>query len=74
MTKKSILTICSVTGGKTNEPLADDVARSQASVQWLEQRGVQFQPPLGHTAPGPPMHFLGSGKQLVNALFRHAES
>ncbi len=66
-----------VTKGKTNEPLARMMLqRSQTSVQWLEQRGVQFQPPLGGT-----LHlgrtnafFLGGGKQLVNALFRHAES
>ena len=66
-----------VTKGKTNEPLARMMLqRSQTSVQWLEERGVQFQPPLGGT-----LHlgrtnafFLGGGKQLVNALFRHAES
>lgn len=66
-----------VTKGKTNEPLARMMLqRSQQSVQWLEERGVQFQPPLGGT-----LHlgrtnafFLGGGKQLVNALFRHAES
>ena len=60
-----------VTKGKTNEPLARMMLqRSQTSVQWLEQRGVQFQPPLGGT-----LHlgrtnafFLGGGKQLVNAL------
>ena len=66
-----------VTKGKTDEPLARMMLqRSQTSVQWLEERGVQFQPPLGGT-----LHlgrtnafFLGGGKQLVNALFRHAES
>ena len=66
-----------VTKGKTDEPLARMMLRrSQTSVQWLEERGVQFQPPLGGT-----LHlgrtnafFLGGGKQLVYALFRKAES
>ncbi|MGL6260451.1 FAD-dependent tricarballylate dehydrogenase TcuA [Vibrio sp. WXL210] len=65
-----------VTKGKTNEELARlTLHRSTEAVDWLEQRGVQFQPPLGGT-----LHlgrtnafFMGGGKQLANALYRHAE-
>lgn len=65
-----------VTKGKTNESMARMMLRESAgSVEWLEKRGVQFQPPLGGT-----LHlgrtnafFLGGGKQLVNALYRWAE-
>lgn len=66
-----------VTKGKTNEELARlTLHRSTEAVDWLEQRGVQFQPPLGGT-----LHlgrtnafFMGGGKQLANALYRHAEN
>lgn len=66
-----------VTKGKTNEPMARMMLRESANcVDWLEQRGVQFQPPLGGT-----LHlgrtnafFMGGGKQLVNALYRFAEN
>ncbi|WP_135078925.1 FAD-dependent tricarballylate dehydrogenase TcuA [Terasakiella sp. SH-1] len=65
-----------VTKGKTNEHLARMTLRkSTEAVGWLEERGVQFQPPLGGT-----LHlgrtnafFMGGGKQLLNALYRHAE-
>lgn len=65
-----------VTKGKTNEQMARMMLRESANcVDWLEQRGVQFQPPLGGT-----LHlgrtnafFMGGGKQLVNALYRFAE-
>jgi len=65
-----------VTKGKTNEKLARMTLRKSAgAVSWLEERGVQFQPPLGGT-----LHlgrtnafFMGGGKQLLNALYRHAE-
>tara|TARA_R110000796_G_scaffold134956_2_gene250975 strand:- start:80221 stop:81609 length:1389 start_codon:yes stop_codon:yes gene_type:complete len=65
-----------VTKGKTNEKLARMTLRqSSEAVAWLEKRGVQFQPPLGGT-----LHlgrtnafFMGGGKQLLNALYRHAE-
>ena len=65
-----------VTKGKTNEPMARMMLRESAGcVDWLERRGVQFQPPLGGT-----LHlgrtnafFMGGGKQLVNALYRWAE-
>ncbi len=65
-----------VTKGKTNETLARMTLRqSTEAVDWLEARGVQFQPPLGGT-----LHlgrtnafFMGGGKQLLNALYRHAD-
>ncbi len=65
-----------VTKGKTNEHLARMTLRQSAgAVEWLESRGVQFQPPLGGT-----LHlgrtnafFMGGGKQLLNALYRHAQ-
>ena len=65
-----------VTKGKTNEELARmTLRRSTECVEWLEKRGVQFQPPLGGT-----LHlgrtnafFMGGGKQLLNALYRHGE-
>ncbi|WP_417212663.1 FAD-dependent tricarballylate dehydrogenase TcuA [Acinetobacter venetianus] len=66
-----------VTKGKTNEHLARlTLKKSTEAVEWLEKRGVQFQPPLGGT-----LHlgrtnafFMGGGKQLINALYRYAES
>jgi len=64
-----------VTKGKTTEKLARLAIReSQNSVPWLEARGVRFQKALSGT-----LHlgrtnafFLGGGKALVNALYRHA--
>lgn len=66
-----------VTKGKTTEKLARLAIRgSQDSVPWLEARGVRFQQALSGT-----LHlgrtnafFLGGGRALVNALYRHAES
>lgn len=66
-----------VTKGKTTEKLARLAIReSQNSVPWLEARGVRFQKALSGT-----LHlgrtnafFLGGGRALVNALYRHAES
>jgi len=66
-----------VTKGKTTEPLARLAIReSQNSVSWLEARGVRFQKALSGT-----LHlgrtnafFLGGGRALVNALYRHAEA
>ncbi|GAB4354947.1 MAG: FAD-dependent tricarballylate dehydrogenase TcuA [Kiloniellaceae bacterium] len=66
-----------VTKGRTTEALARLAIReSQNSVPWLEARGVRFQKALSGT-----LHlgrtnafFLGGGKALVNALYRHAES
>ena len=69
--------ILRVTEGGTDRELAELMVRESAScVPWLRRRGVDFQPPLSGT-----LHlghsnafFLGGGKALVNALFRHAES
>ena len=66
-----------VTKGKTTEKLARLAIRgSEDSVAWLEARGVRFQQALSGT-----LHlgrtnafFLGGGRALVNALYRHAES
>lgn len=66
-----------VTKGKTTEKLARLAIRcSQDSVPWLEARGVRFQQALSGT-----LHlgrtnafFLGGGRALVSALYRHAES
>ena len=65
-----------VTKGKTTEPLARLAIRgSEESVGWLERHGVRFQKALSGT-----LHlgrtnafFLGGGRALVNALYRHAE-
>jgi tricarballylate dehydrogenase len=66
-----------VTKGKTSEALARMAIRgSRDSVDWLQQRGVRFQQALSGT-----LHlgrtnafFLGGGRALVNALYRHAEA
>lgn len=66
-----------VTGGKTNERLARmTIDESRHIAPWMGARGVRFQPPFGgalsleRTNP----FFLGGGKALLNALYRHAES
>ena len=66
-----------VTGGKTNEALARmTIEESQHIARWMGERGVRFQKALGgtlslgHTNP----FFLGGGKALLNALYRHAEA
>lgn len=64
-----------VTEGETNEKLARMMIRQSAdNVEWLQNRGVQFQPPLAGT-----LHlgrtnafFLGGGKALMNSLYREA--
>lgn len=65
-----------VTRGRTDEALARIVIRgSGASLDWMAQHGVRFQPPLAGT-----LHlartnafFLGGGKALLNAYYRAAE-
>ena len=65
-----------VTAGETNRDLARQViGASEASIGWMRDRGVRFQPSLGGT-----LHlgrtnafFLGGGKALVNAYFHRAE-
>jgi tricarballylate dehydrogenase len=64
-----------VTEGETDEKLARMMIRQSAeNVEWLQNRGVQFQPPLTGT-----LHlgrtnafFMGGGKALMNALYREA--
>ena len=66
-----------VTSGQTNEDLARlTIEASEDLPDWLQKRGVHFQPPLSGT-----LHlartnafFLGGGKALVNALFDTAET
>src|SRR3546814_20192641 len=65
-----------VTKGKTTERLARLAIRgSQDSVAWLEARGVRFQKALsGNLHLGRTnAFFLGGGRALVNALYRHGE-
>ncbi len=65
-----------VTGGQTNEELARlTIRETQASLPWLEARGVMFQPSLTGTLnlSRTNAFFLGGGKQLVNSLFNTAQ-
>lgn len=65
-----------VTGGTTNESLARMVIRESAEVRgWMEERGVRFQPSLTGTLnlSRTNAFFLGGGKTLLNAYYRHAE-
>ena len=66
-----------VTAGKTNERLARmTIAESAHIERWMRDRGVRFQPALGGTLSLGRTNpfFLGGGKALLNALYRHAES
>ena len=66
-----------VTGGKTDEALARMVIReSEACLPWMEAHGVRFQPSLSGTLSLARTNafFLGGGKGLVNAYYRHAQS
>ena len=66
-----------VTGGKTNEKLARmTIAESAHIARWMGERGVRFQKALGGTLSLGRTNpfFLGGGKALLNALYRHAES
>ncbi len=66
-----------VTAGKTNETLARLAIRESAHLpEWMHERGVRFQGSLGGTlslARTNPF-FLGGGKALLNAYYRHAEA
>ena len=65
-----------VTGGKTNEKLARmTIAESAHIARWMGERGVRFQKALGGTLSLDRTNpfFLGGGKALLNALYRHAE-
>jgi tricarballylate dehydrogenase len=66
-----------VTDGHTNERLARLMIRESAGLgDWLVERGVRFQPALSGTLSlgRTNAFFLGGGKALLNALYRHAES
>ncbi|WP_299141884.1 FAD-dependent tricarballylate dehydrogenase TcuA [uncultured Vibrio sp.] len=65
-----------VTKGKTDENLARLVIRNtKECYQWMEQRGVRFQPSLSGTLSLSRTNafFMGGGKSLVNAYYRTAE-
>jgi tricarballylate dehydrogenase len=65
-----------VTGGQTNEELARlTIRQSGETFEWIEQRGVQFQPSLSGTLglSATNAFFLGGGKALLNALYHWAE-
>ena len=64
-----------VTGGATNEALARlTISRSTEAFEWVEARGVQFQPSLSGTLglSATNAFFLGGGKALLNALYNTA--
>ncbi|MEM7745866.1 MAG: FAD-dependent tricarballylate dehydrogenase TcuA [Pseudomonadota bacterium] len=66
-----------VTGGKTNERLARmTIDESRHIAKWMGERGVRFQGALGGTLSLGRTNpfFLGGGKALLNALYRHAEA
>ncbi len=66
-----------VTGGQTDEPLAKLMIRESAGLlDWLYERGVRFQPALSGTLSLERTNafFLGGGKTLLNAQYRHAEA
>lgn len=65
-----------VTGGETDEDLARlSIRTSRDCLPWMEQHGVRFQPSLSGTLSLSRTNafFLGGGKSLVNAFYRHAE-
>ncbi|NDB68343.1 MAG: FAD-dependent tricarballylate dehydrogenase TcuA [Methylocystaceae bacterium] len=65
-----------VTGGQTNEELARlTIRQSGETFEWIEHRGVQFQPSLSGTLglSATNAFFLGGGKALLNALYHWAE-
>ncbi len=66
-----------VSGGRIDEPLARAViGASKDCPSWLEERGVFFQPSLSGalSLSRTNAFFLGGGKALLNALYRHAIS
>ena len=65
-----------VTGGKTDEHLARlAIRRSEGCLNWMQERGVRFQPSLSGTLSLARTNafFLGGGKGLVNAYYRTAQ-
>ncbi len=72
-----IADLTQVSGGRIDETLARSVIRSSADCpSWLEDRGVFFQPSLtgALSLSRTNAFFLGGGKALLNALYRHAQS
>ena len=66
-----------VTKGQTDESLARLAIReSEKCYPWMEAHGVHFQPSLSGTLSLSRTNafFLGGGKSLVNAYYRHAAS
>jgi tricarballylate dehydrogenase len=65
-----------VTHGKTDEQLARLTIRATSELlPWMEARGVRFQPSLSGTLSLSRTNafFLGGGKAMLNAYYRHAE-
>lgn len=65
-----------VTGGQTDEELARFMIHtSKATLPWLVEQGVRFQPSLGGTLTlgRTNAFFLGGGRSMLNALYRTAE-
>ncbi len=66
-----------VTEGKTDRSLAQlTIARSRTLLDWMNEQGVRFQPPLGGTLSLGKTNafFLGGGRGMLNALYRRAEA
>lgn len=65
-----------VTGGETNEQLAELLLRESGTCRsWMKRHGARFQPALGGTLQLSRTNafFLGGGKSLLNAYYRSAE-
>ena len=65
-----------VTAGKTDTELARmTIEQSEDCYTWMHEHGVRFQPSLSGTLSLSRTNafFLGGGKALVNAFYRHAE-
>lgn len=68
--------ILSVTGGKTDEPLARMMIRASATcTDWMKGYGVRFQGAIGGTLQlgRTNAFFLGGGKSMMNAYYASAE-
>ena len=72
-----IADLLKVTEGNTDEQMARMViSASEDCLPWMQERGVHFQPALSGTLSLARTNafFMGGGKSLVNAYYRHAES
>lgn len=66
-----------VTAGKTNKKLARMVLEGSAqAVDWMQEQGVRFQPPLAGTLglARTNAFFFGGGKAMMNSYFSTAEA